>query len=167
MYQVGDTVSYGISGVCTITDKQRKNLAGVWQDCYILKPLYDHSMTICIPCESKALVERMRPLLSKKELMELLHQPTPELDQDPAQRKQVYREILQSGDRSAMAAMVRQIYSQRQMRRQQGKHLPGFEETVLREAENALNTEFAYVLGIAPDAVPEFITSELGQGAAQ
>ena len=46
MFQPGDIVSYGTNGVCTITEKKRIRLAGQSCDCFILKPVYDSSMTI-------------------------------------------------------------------------------------------------------------------------
>ena len=33
---------------------------------------------------------------------------------------------------------------------------------VVREAQNLLHSEFAYILGIEPNAVPQFIAAELG-----
>ena len=41
MFQVGDAVSYGTSGVCAITDCKKVRLAGKLCDCYILEPVYD------------------------------------------------------------------------------------------------------------------------------
>jgi len=32
----------------------------------------------------------------------------------------------------------------------------------LHEAQNLLHSEFAYILGIEPNAVPQFIAAELG-----
>ena len=72
MFQVGDAVSYGTSGVCTIAEKKPMKLAGQQCECYILKPVYDSTMKICVPCNSQVLLERMRALPSKQELLDLL-----------------------------------------------------------------------------------------------
>ena len=45
----------------------------------------------------------------------------------------------------------------------QGKGLSAFDDRALREAQNLLHSEFAYILGIEPNAVPAFIAGELGE----
>ena len=116
MFQVGDAVSYGTSGVCTIAEKKKVCLAGQPCECYILKPVYDRTMKICVPCNSQVLLERMRTLPSKEEILELLQEPAPEHNSDPEVRKERYRQTLQSGDRHALLRMIRDIYTERRHR---------------------------------------------------
>ena len=71
MFKAGDTVSYGTSGVCTIAEQKRVTLGGQPHDCFILKPVYDASMKICVPCDSAPLLERMRPLPTRDDLQPL------------------------------------------------------------------------------------------------
>ena len=94
MFKAGDTVSYGTSGVCTIAEQKRVTLGGQPHDCFILKPVYDASMKICVPCDSAPLLERMRPLPTRDDLLALLREPLPEHDPDPDARKLAYREAL-------------------------------------------------------------------------
>ena len=54
------------------------------------------------------------------------------------------------------------IHAQHQARKAQGKGLSAFDDRALREAQNLLHSEFAYILGIEPNAVPQFIAAELG-----
>lgn len=147
MFKAGDTVSYGISGVCTIVEKKCVTLGGQPHDCFILKPVYDASMKICVPCDSAPLLERMRPLPTRDDLMALLREPLPDHDPDPDARKLAYREALKSGDLHALVRMVRDIHT----------------EQTLRDAQNVLHSEFAYVMGIEPNEVPEFIENELNK----
>ena len=132
MFHPGDIVSYGTNGVCEITEQKRVRLAGQPCDCLILKPVYDQSMTICVPCTSQVLLDRMRPLPTKEELLAMLHEPAPAHEADADARKA------------------------------QGKGLSAFDDRALREAQNLLHSEFAYILGIEPNAVPQFIAAELG-----
>lgn len=167
MFQVGDAVSYGTSGVCTIAEKKRMRLAGQPCECFILRPVYDSTMKICVPCNSQVLLDRMRALPSKEELLDLLHEPAPEHDPDPEARKEHYRQILQSGDRHALLQMIRDIYTERKQRHAAGKQLSSYEDNALREAQNILHSEFAYTLGIAPQEVPDFIANVLEEAANQ
>ena len=161
MFQVGDAVSYGTSGVCTIADKKHMKLAGQPCECYILQPVYDSTMKICVPCNSKVLLEQMRALPSKQEILELLHEPAPEHEPDPEVRKERYRQTLQSGDRHALLRMIRDIYTERKNRHAAGKQLSSYEDTALREAQNILHSEVAYTMGIDPREVPDFIAGIL------
>ena len=61
MFQVGDAVSYGTNGVCTIAEKKKVCLAGQPCECYILKPVYDRTMKICVPCDSQVLYSACMP----------------------------------------------------------------------------------------------------------
>lgn len=162
MFQVGDAVSYGTSGVCTITEKKKVCLAGQPCECYILKPVYDRTMKICVPCNSQVLLERMRTLPSKEEILELLQEPAPEHNSDPEVRKERYRQTLQSGDRHALLRMIRDIYAERRHRHAMGKQLSSYEDSALREAQHILHSEVAYTMGIEPQEVPEFIAGVLG-----
>ncbi len=163
MFQVGDAVSYGTSGVCTIAEKKKVCLAGQPCECYILKPVYDRTMKICVPCNSQVLLERMRTLPSKEEILELLQEPAPEHNSDPEVRKERYRQTLQSGDRHALLRMIRDIYTERRHRHAMGKQLSSYEDSALREAQHILHSEVAYTMGIEPQEVPEFIAGVLGR----
>lgn len=94
MFHPGDIVSYGTNGVCEITEQKRVRLAGQPCDCLILKPVYDQSMTICVPCTSQVLLDRMRPLPTKEELLAMLHEPAPAHEADADARKEQYRKAL-------------------------------------------------------------------------
>ena len=89
MFHPGDIVSYGTNGVCEITEQKRVRLAGQPCDCLILKPVYDQSMTICVPCTSQVLLDRMRPLPTKEELLAMLHEPAPAHEADADARKAI------------------------------------------------------------------------------
>src|SRR5699024_7212546 len=107
MFQVGDAVSYGTSGACTIAEKKQVCLSGQPCECYIHKPPYDRTMKICVPCTIQVLLDRRRTLPSMEETLELLQEPAPEHISDPEVRKERYRQTLQSGDRHALRRIIR------------------------------------------------------------
>ena len=72
MFNTGDTVSYGTSGVCTIAEKKRLTLGGQPHECFILRPVFDASMKICVPCDSTPLLQKMRAMPTRDELLSLL-----------------------------------------------------------------------------------------------
>ncbi len=163
MFNTGDTVSYGTSGVCTIAEKKRITLGGQPHECFVLRPVFDDSMKICVPCDSTPLMEKLRPVPTRDELLALLREPAPVHDPDPDARKMTYRAALKSGSMQELLTMVRDIHTERVLRRAKGKQLTAYEDNALRDAQNALHSEFAYVMGIEPNDVPAFIENELNK----
>ena len=136
--------------MCTIEEKKSMKLAGQQCECYILKPVYDSTMKICVPCNSQVLLDRMRALPSKQELLTFCRSRRRNMNPTREVRKEHYRQTLQSGDRHALLRMIRDIYTERRHRHAMGKQLSSYEDSALREAQNILHSEFAYTLGIDP-----------------
>ena len=57
--------------------------------------------------------------------------------------------------------MLRGIYLEKQRREAAGKRLNSTDERTMRAAEDMINGEFSFVLGIKPEEVPEFICREI------
>ena len=105
MYQVGDAVLYGSNGICRIREVTRMESCGMVDDFYVLKPVSSEATTVFVPLGSEILLSRMHPLLSPTEMRELLDglsDAAPIWVENENQRKTLYREIMNSGDRSAI-----------------------------------------------------------------
>lgn len=170
MFEVGQIVTYATSGACRITALEKRRVGEREMEYYILKPLYNPTMTICVPAANAALVARMRPALDREAVLRVIHaipdsEPYHELE--PELRKAHYIEALQSGDQTALARMLRSLYEVKRARQAMGKTLSSYEENAMREAENMLHSECAHALGILPGEVADFIGAELaGRHAA-
>ena len=165
LFQVGDMVCYGTTGACQIASHEERQLGDQKQNCFVLKPVFDKSMTICVPEGNELLMARMHPVMTKEEILALIRELPGEdvkCDPNPDMRKQYYNETLKKGDHRELLRMVKAIYNFRRARRAVGKRLSGFDENAMREAENMLYTEFALVLDIQPAEVVPFIRRELG-----
>lgn len=170
MFQVGDAVTYGTSGACRITAEETKNIGGQSMTCLVLKPVYDSSLTICVPTASEAAKAKMRRLMTKDEAYALIQNMPEENDSyaaDPGVRREFYNDALRSGDRRQLVRMIKSIYRYKQDRLANGKHLATFDETAMREAETMLYTEFALVLGMQPAEVVPFIQEQIGAACGQ
>ena len=165
MFQVGDMVCYGTTGACQITSHEARRYGDRMENCFVLKPVFDKSMTICVPESNPLLVARMHPVMTREEILALIRELPKEdvhCDPDPDARKQYYNETLKNGDHRELLRMVKAIYNFKKARHAMGKRLSGFDENAMREAENMLYTEFALVLDIQPKEVVPFIRRELG-----
>ena len=81
--------------------------------------------------------------------------------EDDAERKEQYGAILHSGDRKALALLIRTLYLHRQALKASGRKFHAADEQILERAQKLLHEEFAYVLNIQPEEVPLFITRQL------
>ncbi|MDD3919834.1 MAG: CarD family transcriptional regulator [Eubacteriales bacterium] len=165
-YEKGEHVIYGSNGICFIEDIVLQQPApGVKERLYyILRPEDSHSLTISVPAESEALVQKMRPVLSKAEIDALLSGAKGrELDwvEDKRARADYFRKILAEGVQEDLILMIRCIYLRREALKEHGKKLNVADDTTLKTAEKLVRDEFAYALSVPPDAVGRYIRKAL------
>lgn len=167
MYQVSDTVLYGTDGVCKIVEIVTKHFT---QDAtglyYVLKPVYHESATIFIPVGNQTLTDKMRPVLTRDEVLQIIHS-MPELDAlwiaDDAKRQKTYEKILRSGDRMQIIRMIKALYSHEKYQQEHGRKFHTADQKIMKEAESMLYEEFAYVLDIQQEKVLPFIIDHIHQ----
>ena len=165
MFQVNDVVLYGGDGICQIVDISRQTIHHQTNTYYILRPLADPSSSTWVPLGNERALQQMRPVLSSAEIRQLVEE-IPEEDlvwiENDAIRREKYKQILQSGDRTAIMRLIKTLYLQQKEKTRQGKKLHNRDEQFLKEAEKLLYGEFAYVLHIKPEEVPGWILHQLG-----
>lgn len=169
-YQIDDTILYGVHGVCKVTAIEEKNLSGSSSEYYVLKPVQDDKSTVFIPVDNEKLCARMRELLSSEQVRELIATMPGEQtiwDDNDMLRRQRFKEILLSGERSELIQLIKTLHERTEAQKEKGRKLPAADERFMREAENLLYGEFAYVLDIPQEEVLPFIMECLGvaQGA--
>lgn len=164
MAKVGDFVVYGNSGVCQITGTEGKIVAGRKFTCYVLKPVYDNKSTIFVPCDNKALCDKMRKLLTKQEICNIINSVSKQeciWIENENERKNAYHEVISSGDRVALIKLIKTLYLHQNKQFEKGKKLHVADEKILNIAEKLLHDEFAFVLGIERGLVIDFIVSHM------
>ena len=126
------------------------------------------TLDLAAPTDNELLCSRMRPVLSEPEIESLLQSAAGEsiswID-DPNERKQVFAQILSGGDRRRVLHLIRMLYVRRRELQKNGKHLRIADEQTLRDAEKLLNDEFAHVLHIPQQDVPDYIRSRMEREA--
>lgn len=164
MFQKGDRVIYGIHGVCEIVELEQRIVDRKTVEYYVLEPINQAQSRFYVPTENPVAVGKLRKVLTKQELDRLLQSELEEdiWIEDENRRKQAYRELIVSGDRASLIAMVRALHKHREAQALAGKKLHLCDENFLRDAERILGGEFALVLNIAPDEVGKYIESHIG-----
>lgn len=164
MFQINDTVIYGAEGVFKIQEISNMDFAGEKKEYYVLKSLYNENSTIFVPTDKETLLAKMRKILSKEEIYDMIRSmPDEELIwiEDESERMQVYKDILIKGNHRQIVKLIRTLYLHGQNLKQLGKNLHKVDERFLKDAERILYDEFAYVLNIKPNQVLPFIQEQI------
>lgn len=165
MYQCGQQVIYGIHGVCKILGTELQTVNRKKVEYYVLEPVEQSGARFYIPVGNEAAVAKLRPVITREELDALLQSQKGSGNTwipDENQRKQRYRDLICSGDRAALLAMVRTLHEHKAQQLSSGRKFHLCDENFLRDAEKLLSLEFSIVLGISQDKIPEYIKKALG-----
>ena len=72
MFEVSDIVAYGVNGVCTVTEITTKRIDKVNVEYYVLSPNATKTAKVFVPVQNEKLVGKMRAVLTKDEIIDLL-----------------------------------------------------------------------------------------------
>lgn len=164
MYQIGDFVVYGIHGVCRILDIEDRKIDKKLVSYYVLEPTVQSETRYMVPVQNEIAVGKMRPILTREELNALLHSPQIWENawvSEENQRKQLYRELITSGDREALLRMVCTLYQHKEALASAGKKFHLCDENFLRDAERLLSSEISLVLQIEQSQVGAYVLSAM------
>lgn len=164
MFKVNDTVVYGAQGICRISEITTKTIKKQQKEYYVLLPLYKENSQIFIPVDNEKLTQKMKKVMSKEEIAELINSlPSESYEwiEDDSERKAVYRKALESGDRHSIVRVIKSLYEEQQRRKSERKKLSVSDEIILNQAENLLYDELAAVLNIKPEEVLPFIKEKV------
>lgn len=164
MYQVGDRFVYGIHGICAITALEERTVDKDKRLYYVLEPKDNGGTQFYVPVHNQAAVSKLRRLLTRQELDDLLSSQASREDDwisDENQRKQLYRDLIKSGDRAGLVSMLGRLYRHKQSCIEAGRKFHICDENFLRDAEKLIRSEFAEVLAIPPEQVGAYIRSAM------
>lgn len=164
MYQTGNLVVYGIHGVCRIVELEERTVDRKRVQYYVLEPLEASGARYLIPTHNEVAVAKLRPVMSREALEEMLRSENVREDAwiaDENQRKQHYRELINSGDRAALVRMVSTLHRHKAAQAAAGRKFHLCDDNFLRDAEKLLSSEFSLVLGIEPSQVGNYVLTAM------
>ncbi len=167
MFQIGELILYGNTGVCrveAIGQPQSAAFAAMKKDYYTLAPVFG-SGVIYAPMDSPVF---MRPIISKEQALELIHkipeiQAKPYSTRDQRQLSEHYRGFFESHNCEDLLQLIRSIYVKEQNLSQNKKKVGSTDQQYMRRAMDLLHGELAAALEIPMEEVESFITKELEQ----
>ncbi len=159
-------VVYGKMGVCRVVDRQPLAFGGNKEEYYILAPAHDPRSSVYVPCANETLMARLRPLLTKEEIDELLSRVSQEdipWTEDRGERATQFRGIIGGGDRRQIVQLVRCLYIKKQEKLAAGKKLSAADEMFLQECIRLVEEEFMLALDIPAEQVGDYIRERVGE----
>ena len=164
MYKSGECVIYSCNGVCRVLETVTQQRNGETSEYLVLEPIEQPGARYFVPTANPLAMGKLRPIMSKEQLQDLLSSDTVKEDgwiSDENQRRQVYRELINGGDRAALIRMICALYRHKQTQLAAGRKFHQADENLLRDAQKLINTEFALILEISPQKVGEYILSAM------
>lgn len=150
MYKVGEIVLYGSNGVCRIEEITEKTISKTVIEYYVLKPLATQVSTLFVPTQNEKLVSRMRRVLSKEEIENIIENlpETGEWNKNKPERFDSFKKIITDGNCLELIGLIRLLHQQESRQIKRGKRLHITDEKFLKEAERMVYGEISVVLGI-------------------
>ena len=164
MYQAGEWLVYGIHGVCRVVGTEKQLVNRKRTQFLVLEPLNQAESRFYLPTENPTAMAKLKPVLSKDELNALLTSEEVREEgwiQEENQRKQYYRDLIGSGDRTALMKMVTNLYRYKAAQAASGRKFHQSDENFLRDAEKLLASEIALVMEMSAEAAREYLRSQL------
>lgn len=164
MYRIGEKVVYAAHGVCMVAAEECKTVDRKKVTYLVLEPVGQEGTRYLVPTHNASAMAKLRPMLTAEQLQELIHSDAVQAGawiRDENHRKQVYRELIGSGDRVKLMQMVHTLYAHKKTQLAEGKKVHLCDDNFLRDAEKLLAGEFAIVLNMAPDAARQYLRNQL------
>ena len=165
MYQIGDLILYGGTGVCRVTDVVSRKTSRTEPErlYYILSPLYQTG-TITTPVDNDKVFTR--PVISRDEAMDLIDQipsiqPEVYYNQNLQQLENHYRTAMEDHDCLSLLRLTMSTYRKKVEREEKKLKFGAVDRRYMERAENLLYGELAVALGIARENVQDFIAQRL------
>ena len=166
MYNIGDNIIYGMSGIMTIVDIKNINLTGEAKDYYLLCDYGKSGSSVTyVPMDNPKLIENMHRLLSPDEIRDAIAEARLLSDvewiPDSRARSEAYRQIIRSARRSEILAMIRTVHNTGLSRAAIGKKNFLADEGVMQKAESVIITEFSISLDIPESEARRIIDRDI------
>lgn len=164
MFEIGEYIVYGNTGVCRVGEVKRMTAPGADGDqlYYALEPVYDKGCRLFTPVDNQKV--KMRPVLTKEEADQLIGQIR-EIDTlrvgDEKNREQVYKDAIRTCNCVEWVRMIKTLYIRKETRLAAGKKVTSSDAKYLHLAEESLYGELSVVMGIPKDEVEAYIANQV------
>lgn len=165
MFQPGDLVVYGTTGVCRVEEITRPNSTGPDRDrqFYLLKPLQQDGIIYTPVDNQKVPIRAVISREAAEELIDLIPSIRAEAYHGPTLQalSQHYQSAVRTHDCRDLLELMMSIYAKRQQAEAQKRRLGMVDERFMKQAERMLYGEFSVALGIPFEEVQPYIAQRI------
>ena len=164
MFRCGEYVMYSTHGACQIVAVEQRKIDRKSLEYYVLTPVNQPKSMFYVPTGNAVALSKLRAMLTLEDIHNLLQRHKNESatwNPDESKRKNLYKELLGSGDTDALFSMIASVTEHRKQMESVGKRIHSCDETFLSEAKQLMNSEFSLVLKIPPQEVEAYIENAL------
>ena len=162
MFTVNSILIYR-SRICKVSDVREETFGKESKTYCVLTPLYDDKNTIYVPLDNPELMGKIKEVITQEEVYSLIeYAKTESMDwiTDNKERPAKFKDILENGTREEIILVLKSLKEHRDELAAIGKFLHSSDEALLNRAEKTIYNEFAFVLGINPNQIEEFLKSK-------
>ena len=159
MYQTGDLVMYGNTGVCRVEEIGYPDAASDQETLYYkLSPVYDTAV-IYTPVDTRAF---MRPVMSRQAAEQLIDR-IPDIPDNVCDNHDIrmlgeqYRACLNTHRNEDLVRLIKSVYQKNRRSVKAGRHMGQTDQQYMKRAEKMLYGELAVVLGMEYDEIQPYI----------
>lgn len=158
MYNIGDLVLYGGEGICKIKCIEEKKIADRVIKYYVLTPEGISNSVFYVPMEGKTAEEKIRKIISGKEIKEIINKVSPALwEENDRIRRDNYNKAINCADREMIVSLVKCCDIHKEELSSQGKRLHKVDEYFYSEVEKLLYGELKNVFRLEKNDIIPFI----------
>lgn len=164
MFEKGEYIVYGNSGVCQVEDITTMEMKGIPGDrlFYVLTPSSQKGGKIFTPVNNEKI--SMRRVMTREEASQLIDE-IPGIEElwisNEKLREAQYKECMRSCDCKEWIRIIKTLHLRKRTRTAQGKKITSTDEKYLRMAEDYLYSELEIPLGIPKEKMGEYITGRI------
>lgn len=164
MFEVGEYIIYGRSGVCKIEKVGSLDIVSIEKGkiYYTLVPVYTKESKIFTPVDNQKII--MRRVISKEKAINLIEN-IKDTDllwvEDDKKREGIYKEALRKCDCKQLIKIIKTLYLRKQSRIEEGKKVLSGDEKYFNMAEENLYGELAISLDMDIDKIKNFVIERL------
>ncbi len=165
MFEKGDFIVYGSTGICVIEDVTTMDFPGTSQErlYYVMLPYRKNGNKIFTPVDNPKM--KLRRVLTREETLALIDE-IPDIEQigisEEKLREQKYKEYIRSCECKNWIRIMKTLHYRNQERISRGKKVTATDERYYKMAEENLYTEFSISLGMSVKEVREYLSQRLG-----
>lgn len=164
MFEIGQFIIYGSTGVCKVVDIGPLDMEGIPKDrlYYTLEPCYSKGSKILTPTDNKKTI--MRSVMTRDEADKLINSfdayETIQV-KDERKREESYKDTISTCDCVQLIRLIKTIEKRRQERIADGRKIPVSDERYFKMAEDNLLNELAIVFQKDREEIRESIYDKI------